>query len=101
MIGTVGPRNQLAQKSRIDQGGTSGKNPPAEGLVRPAQEFAKSVTETSSIVQEPKTYDEAINNPIHGSRWRKAVDEELWNLDIYQTWCYTSLPNNQKAIGCK
>ena len=101
MIGTVGPCNQLAHKPRTDQGRTSGKNPPTEGLVRPAQEFAKSVTETSSKVREPKTYDEVINDPIHGNRWREAVDEELWNLDTYQTWCYTLIPNNRKAIGCK
>ena len=31
MIGTIGPRNQLAQKPRTDQGETSGENPPAEG----------------------------------------------------------------------
>ena len=94
MIGTVGPRNQLAQKPRTDQGRTSGENPPAERLVKLAQEFAKSVSKTSSKVQEPKTYDEAINDPIHGYRWREAIDEELWNLDTYQTWCYTLLPNN-------
>ena len=29
------------------------------------------------------------------------VDEEFWNLDIHQTWCYTLLPNNRKAISCK
>lgn len=72
-------------KPRTDLGGTSGKNPLGDGLVRPAREFAKSVTETSSQVQEPKTYDEAINDPIHGNRWCEAVDEELWNLDAHQT----------------
>ena len=39
-----------------------------EGLVRPTQEFPKLVTETSSKMQEPKIYDEAINNSIHGNR---------------------------------
>ena len=53
-------------------------------LVRPPQELAKSVTETFNKVQEPKTYDEIIHNPIYGNRWRKAVNEELWNLDTYQ-----------------
>lgn len=74
---------------------------PWEGLVRPAQEFAKSVTETSSKVREPKTYDKAINDPISGNRWREAIDEELWNLDSHQTWSYTALPSGRKAIGCK
>ena len=65
-----------ARRPRTDPDGTSGKNP-LDGLVRPAQELAKSVTETSSKVREPKTYDEAVNNPINGNRWQKAIDEEL------------------------
>ena len=56
-IETVIPRTQLAQKSRTDHDGTSSENPLAEGLIRPAQKFAKSVTETSSKVQEPKSYN--------------------------------------------
>ncbi len=40
-------------KPRTDLGGTSGKNPLRDGLIRPAHEFAKSVTETSSKVREP------------------------------------------------
>ena len=70
----------LAQRPRTDLGGTSGKNP-SDGLVRPAQELAKSVTETSSKVREPKTYNEAVNNPINGNRWQEIIDEELKNLD--------------------
>ena len=87
-------------KPRIDLGGISGKNP-ADGLVRFAQELAKSVTETNSKMREPKTYDEAINNPVHRNRWREAIDEEFWNLNSYQTWNYTFLPARQKAISCK
>ena len=65
------------------------------------RELAKSVTETNSKVHEPKTYDEAFNNPINGNRWREAINKELWNLDTHQTWYYTPLPDNQKAIRCK
>ena len=71
-------------KSRIDLGKTLGKNP-TDRLIRPAQELAKSVSETSSKVRELKTYDEAINNLVHGKRWREAINEVLWNLDSYQT----------------
>lgn len=63
----------------------AGKNPLGDEFVRPAREFAKSVTETRSKVREPKTYNEAISDLIHGNRWRKAVDEELWNLDAHRT----------------
>ena len=59
------------------------------------------MTETSSKVWQPKTYDEAINDPVHGNRWREVMDEELWNLDSYQTWTYTLFPVGQKAIGYK
>ena len=41
-----------------------------------------SVTKTSSKVREPKTYDEATSD---GNTWRKAVDEDLCNLDAHQT----------------
>ena len=64
-------------KPRIDLGEILGKNPLGDGLVRPARKFAKSVTETNSKVREPKTYDKAINDPIHGNKWREAVNEEL------------------------
>ena len=87
-------------KPRTDLGGTSGKSL-ADGLVRPVRELAKSMTETSSKVREPKTYDEAINDPVHGNRLREAINEELWNLDLHQTWTYTLLPAGRKAIGCK
>ncbi len=80
-------------------GGTTGESP--NGLVRPAHEVAKSLTETSSEVREPLTYDEAMDDPIHGNRWREAIDKELWNLDTHQTWTYKTLPPRRKAIGCK
>ena len=78
----IHPHHDL--KPKTDLGGTLGKNP-ADELVRPAQELAKLVSETSIKVREPKTYDEVINNPIHGNRWRKVINEELWNLDSHQT----------------
>ena len=81
-----GPQDRFViQRPRTDLGGTIGENL-LDRLVRPAYiEFAKSVTETSSKVREPKTYNKTISKSIYGNRWRKAIDEELWNLDFYQT----------------
>lgn len=53
-------------KPRIDQGGIIGKS--LVRLVRPMHKFAKLVTKTSSKVCEPKTYNEAVNDPILGNR---------------------------------
>lgn len=59
------------------------------------------MTETSSKVHKPKTYNEAITNLIKGNRWQKAIDKELWNLNIHQIWYYTLLLDNKKVIGYK
>lgn len=64
-------------KPKTDLGRASGKNLLGDGLIRPAYEFAKSVTKTSSKVREPKIYDEAINNLIYGNKWHEAIDKEL------------------------
>lgn len=66
----------LPRSSKIDLGVTSGKNL-LDGLVKPVQELAKSVTEISSKVRKPKTYNEAVNNQINRNRWQKANDKEL------------------------
>lgn len=59
------------------------------------------MTETNSKVHGPKTYNETIDNRIHRNRWHQAIDEELWNLDSHQAWCYKKLPFGRKAIACK
>ena len=51
-------------------------------------EVAMSMTKASSKIHEPKSYDEAISDPIHGRRWREAIEEELQNLKNHQTWEY-------------
>lgn len=45
-----------------------------------------SMTETSSRVYEPKTYEEAITDPIYSRQWKEAIEEEIQNLENYQTW---------------
>lgn len=71
----------LKQKTDLDR--ISGENLLENSVIRPTYKFAKLVPKTSSKVWEPKTYNEALNDLIHRNRWRKAIDEELWNLDNY------------------
>lgn len=100
-IRAEGPHNPaLVSRPRIDLGGTSSKNS-SNRLVRPAQKLAKSVIQTSSKVHEPKTYDEAVDNVINRNGWQEAIDEELWNLNSFQTWFYTALSPNHKSISWK
>ena len=53
-------------KPKTDLSRTSGNNP-TDGFIKPMQELTKSVTSTSSKVQELKTYEKAINDPVHGN----------------------------------
>ena len=55
-------------KPRINLGEILGKNL-LDRLVKPLQEFTKSVTETNSKVQKFKIYNKTINNLIHENRW--------------------------------
>lgn len=72
------------QKPKTDLSGTISENP-VDKLVRLMQKLAKSVTEISSKIRQPKIYDEVINNSVHGKRWPEAIEEEFWNLDLHQT----------------
>ena len=73
---TEGPQNQLIQRPRTNLSGRTDENFSKE-LVILIHEFTKSVTKTSSKVQELKIYDEAINAPIYKNRWREVIDIEL------------------------
>lgn len=64
-------------------------------------ELIISMTEVNSKIYKPRLFDKTVNNPIHGRRWKKAITEELQNLENHQTWKYKELPPKKKAIGSK
>jgi len=47
--------------------------------------------------KEPHTYAQVILD----SNWHKVMDEELFALQLNQTWTLTPLSVGQKPIGCK
>lgn len=53
--------------------------------VNTPSEKIMSMAETSSRVYEPKTYEEAITDPIHSRQWKEAIEEEIQNLENHQT----------------
>ncbi len=62
---------------------------------------AMSITEYNSKIYEPTLYEKATNDQVHGRRWQEAMEEELQNLENYQTWEYDELPPGQKTIRSK
>ena len=37
-------------------------------------------------IQLPKSYNDAINDPIYGSKWREAIHKEISALISFRTW---------------
>lgn len=67
----------------------------------PQADTTMSATEVGSKIYEPRTYDKAIANLIHGQKWKDAIEEELSNLEQHNTWEYYKLPSDRIAIGSK
>ena len=65
------------------------------------KEAAILITKISSKVYKLKSYNEVIADLLHSTRWRQAIEEEIYTLEIYHTWDYKELPEGKKAIGCK
>lgn len=49
------------------------------------QEVVMLLIKTNSKIHEPKSYNKAIDDPIHGRRWEEAIEEKLQNLESHQT----------------
>ena len=64
-------------------------------------ETVMSITECSSKIRKPTSYNKAINDAIHSWKWREAIEEELQNLENHQMWEYDELPPGRKTIESK
>ena len=51
------------------------------------------------VIQEPKptSFEQAMGK----EKWEKAVDEEMYALEVNATWELVPLPKDKNAIGCK
>lgn len=48
-----------------------------ESVIIEGEELAMLITKTISKIYELGLYNEVINNPIYGHRWKKVIKEEL------------------------
>ncbi|KAF7174279.1 hypothetical protein CNMCM6106_008468 [Aspergillus hiratsukae] len=49
----------------------------------------------------PQTYEEAVNHPVFGRKWREAIGLELRNLIRFGTWQFVKRPVGRSVITCK
>jgi hypothetical protein len=65
-------------------------------------EFAfKAIAKPNELIPIPESYQEAINDPIYGSKWREAVKLELNNLIRFGTWRYVKRPRDHVVVSTK
>lgn len=55
---------------------------------------------SSSIAQEPKSYQQAQTSP-DWPQWKQAIDEELASLRENDVWEVVSRPANRRIVDCK
>lgn len=60
-----------------------------------------SITKVNSKIHKLVSYNETISNPTYDRHQREIIEEELQNLENYQTQEYKELPSGRKAIGSK
>lgn len=65
------------------------------------KEVAMSITEITSKINKPGSYNRVVNDPVHGRCQRKTIKKEFQNLKRYQTQKYKKLPPRQKTIESK
>lgn len=52
-------------------------------------------------IEIPRSYEEAINNDLHGPEWQHAITTELTMLQALDTWEYATLPAGKHMVGHK
>ena len=48
-------------------------------------------------ISVPQTYEDAVNDPVYGPKWREAIKLELGNLIRFGTW----KPKDHKVVSTK
>jgi len=62
----------------------------------PIQALQAFITEP---IQLPRSYAEAVTDPINSAHWKQAISEELTKLQALDTWTYAELPSGKELLG--
>ena len=56
---------------------------------------------TTGDIPIPKTYEEAVNDPVYGNDWLKAIQKEIEDLQANGTWKAEVPPAKANIVDCK
>ena len=65
------------------------------------QRFEGAFAAALEEIKNPRSYNEALEDRIHGVDWQQAVDEELAQLQALDTWEVADLPPGKRTVGCR
>ncbi|THC87823.1 hypothetical protein EYZ11_012729 [Aspergillus tanneri] len=67
--------------------------------------LVENITKTAPKVGNPnpipRTYEEAINDPVYGPEWKKAIRSEFWSLLINGSFRETHAPDGVNSVTAK
>jgi hypothetical protein len=52
-------------------------------------------------LDKPRTYKEALNDPIYGSQWERPTKDEMASIMKNGTWTLVPRPMDRKVVLCK
>ncbi|KAI0991408.1 hypothetical protein K3495_g16779, partial [Podosphaera aphanis] len=58
-------------------------------------------TQVINGIPIPKTFNQAINDKIHGKMWKEAIDTEIQALETNGTWEEHTLPTGANLVSTK
>ena len=74
-------------------------------LTQKAEQIQKERALSADYAEiEPETFDEAVNDPVHGNAWKEAIKSELDSLAKNKTFTLikrSSCPADRKLVTCK
>jgi hypothetical protein len=75
----------------------------AELLLGDIDQFARQASDKKfdSQIPTPRTYEEAVNDPVYGPKWREAIHVEIGALIQFGTWRYVKRPKDHSVVTFK
>jgi len=114
------PPSDLAEQEKPQEPGTQQQETPGgmvdvplrksrrvRRLTRKAEQiqYEKQLALSADYAEiEPETFEEAVNDPVHGAAWREAIKSEFDSLAKNQTFTVIkrmSCPAGRKLVTCK
>jgi hypothetical protein len=75
--------------------------PRRSGRERHAPERFDEAYSAEASIGIPKTYEEAVSDPVHKGDWNEAIQAELSKLMALNTWKVVRRPANERRVGNK